>query len=272
MQAFLIVSGLLIMAIAFRTARRGWVRKLGAVAFLAASYALFFFLTDQWWGGVIGVVVWFFLPWVEILTRVKRMKLPMDNRLRHQTVPNTSFFPHAQQMLDTMESEGFDYAGDCCWEWSGMKQHYRMYYHQETRTMATLCLCEQSDVVFSFVSITSASEDGSQWRTTNYPFAETLQVPRNFYWMHVPCTRNCFRQIWSNHCEHLQKYSVPTSELMEMDPEHLDDWIEQEMQKMIEHNLDCGIIEFAGDGSFCYSTRGLFYLWGQFIKDMVRFC
>ena len=134
------------MAIAFRTARRGWVRKLGAVAFLAASYALFFFLTDQWWGGVIGVVVWFFLPWVELLTRVKRMKLPMDNRLRHQTVPNTSFFPHAQQMLDTMESEGFDYAGDCCWEWSGMKQHYRMYYHQETRTMATLCLCEQSDV------------------------------------------------------------------------------------------------------------------------------
>ncbi|PAW59959.1 MAG: hypothetical protein B9S37_11620 [Verrucomicrobiia bacterium Tous-C3TDCM] len=90
--------------------------------------------------------------------------------------------------------------------------------------------------------------------------------------MHVPCTRNCFRQIWSNHCEHLQKYSVPTSELMEMDPEHLDDWIEQEMQKMIEHNLDRGIIEFAGDGSFCYSTRGLFYLWGQFIKDMVRFC
>ena len=33
-----------------------------------------------------------------------------------------------------------------------------------------------------------------------------------------------------------------------------------------------GIITLTDDGSFRYTTRGLFFLWGQFVKDMVRFC
>ncbi len=272
MRACLIVLGILLIAVALRTARRAWVRKLGALTFLVASYMLFYFLTNAWWGGVIGVILWFFLPWVELLTRIKRMKLPMDNRLRHRATPNPAFFPNAQETLETMEREGYQHAADCGWEWSGMKQHYRLFFHPESKAIATLCLCEQADVVFSFVSITSLACDGEVLRTTNYPFAPTLKYPRKFLWNHVPCSRHCFRQILQSHQEHLNKFRMDGSSLQLIDPDHLEDMIEEEMQEMIEHNLDHGIIEFAGDGYFCYSTKGLFYLWGQFIKDMVRLC
>lgn len=272
MQATCIVIGLLLMAIALRTARRAWVRKLGALVFLAASFALFYFISGSYWFGALGVVLWFFLPWVELLTRVRRMKLPMDNRLRHVAVPNASFFPNAQETVERMVSEGFVHVTDCCWDWAGMKQHYQLYVHESTHTVASLCLCEQADVVFSFVSISSVCQGGETWRTTNYPFAPTLKYPSKFHWNHVPCTRNCFRQIWASHRDYLSKNKLCENSIAECDPDHLEEWIEDEMEEMIEHNLDQGIIEFSGDGNFCYSKKGLFYLWGQFIKDMVRLC
>ncbi len=272
MRSILIVIGILLIAIALRTARRSCIRKLGAVAFLGASFAACYFLVGAWWGGVLGVLVWFFLPWFELLTRVKRMRLPMDNRLRHRPAPNPSFFPNAQETVETMEAVKFEHSADCGWEWSGMKQHYRLFVHPSGKTVASLCLCEQSDVVFSFVSISSVTADGTVLRTTNYPFAPTLKYPEKFRWNHVPCTRNCFRQILANHEEHLLKCKIGESDLTTTDPDHLEEMIEEEMQEMIEYNLDHGIIEFAGDGYFCYSTKGLFYLWGQFLKDMVRLC
>jgi hypothetical protein len=272
MRSTLIVIGILLIAIALRTARQSCIRKLGAVAFLVASYMACYFITGAWWGGMLGVAAWFFLPWVELLTRVKRLRLPMDNRLRHRPAPNAAFFPNAQETVDTMERESFTHAADCAWEWSGMKQHYRIFMHADGKTVATLCLCEQADVVFSFVAITSMGDDGEILRTTNYPFAPTLKSPQKFHWNHVPCTRNCFRQILTNHREHIAKVGKSDADLSAMDADHLEEMIEEEMQEMIEHNLDHGIIEFAGDGYFCYSTKGLFYLWGQFLKDMVRLC
>jgi hypothetical protein len=56
------------------------------------------------------------------------------------------------------------------------------------------------------------------------------------------------------------------------DPEELEDNIEREMRTQVDHNLESGLITLTGDGHFKYSTRGLFFLWGQFIKDMVRLC
>jgi hypothetical protein len=272
MRSACIVIGLLLMALALRSSRSAWIRKLGALVFLAASFALLFFATGCWYGGVAGVMLWFFLPWVELLTRVRRMKLPMDNRLQHRPSPNPAFFPNARETVMRMETEGYRHVSDCCWEWAGMKQHYRLFYHNDSKTVATLCLCEQADVVFSFVSISSMGRDGEVWKTTNYPFAPTLMYPEKFHWNHVPCSRNCFLQILANHREHLARYGIENASLVAGDPQHLEEIIEEEMQEMIEHNLDRGIIEFSGEGYFCYSTKGLFYLWGQFVKDMVRLC
>ena len=48
--------------------------------------------------------------------------------------------------------------------------------------------------------------------------------------------------------------------------------LEYELQCQIDHNLSQGIITPVCDKQFRYTIRGLFYLWRQFIRDMIRLC
>lgn len=272
MRETLIVIGLIVLAVGLRSARSNGIRKLGALVFLLASFLLLYFLTGRLLAGVIGVLIWFFLPWIELLTRIRRMRLPVDNRLEHREIPNPSFFPNATEAAAAMEEAGFEHVSDCGWEWDGMHQFFRLFWNPEERAIAAVCLCEQSDVAFAFISVTSHDSDGKIWRTTNFPFAPTLRCPPNVRWNHVPCGRNCFHQILRDHHSYLDRVKVPSSRLRVPDPDELVSLIESEMRRQLDHNLSTGIIRLTGDGHFQYSIRGLLFLWGQFIKDMVRFC
>ena len=272
MRETLTVIGLIVLAVALRSSRSNCLRKLGALTMLAASFGLFYFITGSVWGGLLGAVLWFFLPWIELLTRIRRMRLPLNNRLRHRQVPNPSFFPNATEAAAAMEEAGFEHVSDCGWEWAGMQQFFRLFWHPEERAVAAVCLCEQSDVAFAFITVTSHDSDGKIWRTTNFPFAPTLQCPPNVRWNHVPCERSCFHQILADHRKYLDRLKIPADHLRMPDPEEIEDDIELEMRSQVNHNLAAGIIRLTGDGHFRYSPRGLVFLWGQFIKDMVRLC
>jgi hypothetical protein len=272
MRETLIVIGLFVLAVALRTARQNLLRKLGAVTFLIASFALLFFISGSVVIGLAGASLWFFLPWIELLTRIRRMRLPLDNRLAHRDPPNPSFFPNAVEAAGAMEEEGFDHVSDCGWEWAGMQQFFRLFWHPEEQAVAAVCLCEQSDVAFAFVTITSYDADGRIWRTTNFPFSPTLKCPPNVRWNHVPCERNCFHQILKDHRLFLERCHVPASSLRVPEPDEIENAIEREMRGQVDHNLKAGIIRLTSNGHFEYSTRGLFFLWGQFVKDMIRLC
>ena len=75
MRETLIVIGLLVLAVALRSARSNCCRKLGAITFLAASFCLVYFLTGRLWAGFLGMLSWFFLPWIELMTRIRTMRL-----------------------------------------------------------------------------------------------------------------------------------------------------------------------------------------------------
>ncbi len=272
MRETLIVIGLFVFAVALRTARRGVMRKLGALMFLVASFFLGWFVTGNVWVAAGVASLWFFLPWIELLTRIRRMRLPLNNRLRHRKAPDPSFFPNAVEAASAMEEAGFEHVSDCGWEWAGMQQFFRLFWHPEERAVAAVCLCEQSDVAFAFISVTSHDRQGNMWRTTNFPFSPTLKCPPEVRWHHVPCERNCFHQILEDHRGYLERSKVTMDQLWMPDPEGLEDGIEKEMRQQVEHNLAAGIIRLTGDGHFEYSKRGLVFLWGQFVKDMVRLC
>jgi hypothetical protein len=272
MRPCLIVLGLFILAIGLRSSRRAVWRKLGALVFLIASFAAFYFLTGAWWGGLVGVALWFLLPWVELLTRIRPMRLPMENRLRTRELPDPAFFPNAVEAAGAMEEAGFEHVDDCGWEWGGMKQHFRLFWHPEEKAVSAVCLCEQGEVAFAFISVTSRDEAGRIWRTTNFPFSPTLKCPPQMRWNHVPCERNCFHQILRDHQDFLRRVKVPVDSLMVPDPDEIEGAIEEEMKTQIRHNLEAGIIRATDDGHFEYSFRGLMFLWGQFVKDMVRLC
>jgi len=272
MRHTLIVIGLMVLALALRSARHGGIRKLGALAFLVASFFVFYFLSGNLLVGAMGVVMWLFLPWIELLTRIRRMRLPVDNRLVHLRSPNPSFFPNATEAAAAMEEAGFEHVSDCGWEWDGMHQFFRLFWNPEERAIAAVCLCEQSDVAFAFISITSQDCEGRIWRTTNFPFAPTLRCPPDVRWNHVPCGRNCFHQILRDHRAYLNRAKINPENLRVPDPEKIESSVELEMSRQLDHNLKAGIIRLTGDGHFRYSKRGLLFLWMQFLKDMVRFC
>lgn len=268
----LIVVGLVAFAAAFRSCRRNWSRKVGALIFLAASFSALYFLTQSCLWGMTAVVAWFFLPWVELLTRVRRIRLPMNNRLKKSQAPEDDFFPNASRALAAMSDADFEHVGDTAWHWAGMEQYFRLHWNPEEKAVASVCLCEQDNVAFAFISITSRTEDGRVYRTTNFPFSPTLKNPPGYSWKHVPCERNCFHQMLDDHRDFLKKLKLSPDDLALPDPEELEGDIEQEMKAQIEHNLSHGIIEPTEDGHFRYSVRGLFFLWKQFAKDMVRLC
>lgn len=261
-----------VLALALRSARAVAVRKSGALVFLAASFLLGYFLTGSVLGGALGVLFWFFLPWIELLTHIRRLRLPLNNRLNHRRVPDPGLFPNAPESAAAMEEEGFEHVSDCGWKWAGMQQFFRFYWHPEERAVAAICLCEQSDVAFAFISITSHDSDGGTWRTTNFPFSPTLQYSPDIHWNYVPCERNCFHHILGQHRAFLAQGQVPADSLLIPDPEDVEDALEREMRRQVEFNLAAGIIRLTGDGYFRYSKRGLLFLWGQFLKDMVRLC
>jgi hypothetical protein len=270
MKETLIVLGLFVLAVALRSARIVGLRKSGAVVFLVASFWLGYFLTGSKLGGVLGVAFWFLLPWFELLTHIRRLRLPLNNRLRHRMVPDPGHFPDAPEAAAAMEEEGFEHVADCGWKWAGMQQFFRFYWHPEERAVAAICLCEQSEVAFAFISVTSQDLAGITWRTTNFPFSPTLQYSPDIRWNHVPCELNCFHYVLRRHREFLSQNRVADDSLRMPDPEDVEDSLEREMKRQVEFNLKSGIIRLTGDGHFRYSKRGLVFLWGQFIKDMVR--
>lgn len=272
MRETLIVIGLFVMAMALRSSRKNCGRKLGALVFLFATFACFYFISGNVFVGIAGAGLLFFLPWIELLTHVRRLRMPLNNRLRHRPPPNPSFFPNAIEAAAGMEEAGFDHVSDCGWQWSGMSQHFRLFWHPEERAVASVCLCEQEDVAFAFISVTSTDSSGRTWRTTNFPFAPTLRCSPSLTWNHVPCEKSCFHQILHDHRKFLTRMKIKPTDLLVPDPEQIERDIESEMRRQIDHNLKSGIIRLTGDGHFQYSRRGLIFLWGQFVKDMIRLC
>ncbi|MFT6863019.1 MAG: hypothetical protein ACJAVK_001580 [Akkermansiaceae bacterium] len=272
MREFLIVLACIIIAIALRSCRTLILRKIGALTFLVASFVTLYFALESVCAGSIGVALWFFLPWFDLLTRIRHLRIPFDNRLELRAPPSEDHFPNASRLIREIEDAEFDHVTDSGWDWVGMHQYFRFFWNPEARAVAAVCLCEHEQVAFAFVTVSARSPDGRTIHTTNYPFSPTLKHPPEAHWDHLPCERNRFDAIFKDHLRHLQKMKIDPKDLLMPDPDEMLEEFESEMKKQITHNLECGIIRMTDDDYFQYSTKGLFFLWFQSVKDMIRLC
>ncbi|SHI86914.1 hypothetical protein SAMN02745181_1075 [Rubritalea squalenifaciens DSM 18772] len=272
MRETLTVIGIFLIGLALRSCRKPLFRKLGALVYLFTSGVAFYFISDSYWIAALGILVWFLLPWLELLTRVRKLRLPLNNRLSHRHPPSCQHFPEAEETLHTLEHAGFDHTTDAGWDWGSSTQFYRFFWHPEERTVAALCLCKQSNISFSFLTLTSRDKDGNIYRTSNYPFSQTLKSSPEVIWNNVGCKICSFEQLLTSHHDFIIATGLAISDLMMPDPDHTEQEVEDDMRKQIDHNLQKGIISLTGDGHFRYSMRGLFYLWKQYVRDMIRLC
>ncbi len=271
MTSLFIVLGVIVLALALRSFSHPVLRKAGAVAVLVATYLIGYFLTGSHVAGTAGVLMWFLLPWIELLTRIRRLRLPMKKSLRHQPPPNAQRFPNLGDFTDEIEAEEFEYAEDAGWEWEDLKQFFRIFYSEKDRTQAAICLNEQHGLAFVFVSLTSRTSDGRVYRTWNFPFSYTLKMAPEIRINRVP-NANSFAEMLAEHRDFLLRLGVAPEDLVDENPEALPEQMETETQQQIRHNLDRGLIETCAQdpGQVRYSWRGLFFLYGQLVKDMVK--
>ncbi len=269
MFELLLVTGLLCFAFACRTFNNSLVRKGSILAIIGATFLTGYFLSGYkilW--GFVAVSCWFVLPWLELLTRVRAMRLPLDKKFRHRyPPPDTSAL--LKQFTNDVENAGFEHAQDSGWEWDGMEQFTRFFYDAKSKAQARINFSLHNHMAFAYMSVSSRTSDGKTWTTWNYPFSYSMKITPGIEIKRAPASHS-FAEMLISHRAFLAHRGVANDHLLEDNPDELNEIAEQEMRNEVDHNLDRGLIRLSGNGTFRYSWRGLFYLWLQSIKDMVR--
>lgn len=265
----LLIFAVAVLSLALRSFHHPLLRKLGAFGVLCTSFVAGWKLSGYWQVGLFCASSWLLLPWLEILTRVRRLTLPLEKSLRHKSPPNSETFPALSEITEEIEAEQFEHVDDAGWDWDDYAQFFRLFYKSGERTQTAICLIDQNDVAFFYLSISSRAKDGTIWTTWNYPFSYSLKL--------VPQWRvnrlrgdQTFLQMYESHRQFLNENRVRMEDLEELDPETIQQEIQKDLRAQITHNIAAGVLKQNAAGEIRYSWRGMIFIWLQFLRDLVR--
>jgi hypothetical protein len=267
--AVCLTLGVAVLSVALRSFQSSFSQKAGALGILVASFLLVYFLTGNWIFGLIGALSWLFLPWLEILTRIRALRLPKEKRLRPKTAPSPDVFPTLNDITREIENAGFVHLNDAGWDWEDYRQFFRLFYREEDRSQATICLNEQHDLSFYYLRISSRAKNGMIWTTWNYPLSYGLKLTPQ-YRINRERPDQSFWQLYQSHRGFLKINDVDPSAIDPMDEDRIQAEIENDLRDQIEHNVRAGVLKPTAEGDVKYSWRGMVYLWCQFLLDLVR--
>jgi len=267
--SLLLIAGVAALSMGLRSFDHVLPQKLGALGIFATSFLAGFFLSGYLLVGIFCALSWLLLPWLEILTRIRKLRLPLEKNLRHRSPPSSEIFPALHEITTEVEEEGFEHVEDAGWDWEDYQQFFRLFYKQEERAQAAICLVDQHDMAFYYLSISSRAKDGKIWTTWNYPFSYSLKVAPA---LRINRLRNdqTFLQICESHHEFLRRNNIAPEELEELKPDEIQLEIQKDLRAQIAHNLANGVLTQTEEGQIRYSWRGLFFIWFQFLRDLVR--
>ena len=133
---FFLTLGVAVLSAGLRSFQNSYAQKAGALGILAATFLGVYFITDSWIWGFVGAMSWLFLPWLEILTRIRALRLPKEKRLRPKSPPSSDTFPALSEITREIEDEGFVHVGDAGWDREDYRQFFRLFYREEDRAQA----------------------------------------------------------------------------------------------------------------------------------------
>lgn len=270
LHPLLLVLGAAVLSMALRSFDHVVARKLGALGIFATSFLAGYFLCGRSVAaGSFCAASWLLLPWLEILTRIRKLRLPLEKNLRHKSPPNSEIFPDLQEITAEIEEEGFEHVEDAGWDWDDYQQYFRLFYKPADRSQAAICLIDQHDMAFYYLSVSSRAKDGTVWTTWNYPFSYSLKLVPQLKINRIP-PGSTFLQVHESHRDFLRRRGVDVSGLEELDADRIQEEIQKDLRAQIAHNLAKGVLTEAEEGQIRYSWRGLFFIWFQFLRDLVR--
>src|SRR5437899_3325810 len=265
----LLTLGVAVLSVALRTFHNSYAQKAGALGILAATFLAVYFATDDWLWGLVVAAGWLFLPWLEILTRIRVLRLPKEKQLRPKSPPSSDTFPALSEITREIEDEGFVHVGDAGWDWEDYRQFFRLFYREEDRAQAAICLNEQRDFSFYYLRISSRTGNAIVWTPWHYPLSYGLKLTPLFRINRQRPDRS-FWQLYQSHREFLSRNGVDPSEIDALDEEQIETEMEKDLRDQIAHNIHKGVLKQTATGDVKYSWRGMIYLWCQFLVDLVR--
>lgn len=266
---FALILGVLAATLALRTYRHPLLQKLGALGVMATSFLTGYLFTGSWAVGAVCAAMWLMLPWLDLLTRVRRLSLPREKNLHHRPPPGAQVFPHLSDLTEEVEENGFEHVTDAGWDWEEYQQFFRLFYKGDERVQAAVCLVDQQDIAFYYLSLSSRGKDGTIWTTWNYPFSYSLQLAPEWRVNRVKGDLS-FLELYEDHREFLRQHGVATEMLEDLDPEKIEGQVQKDLRAQVAHNLATGVLRPVGESEVRYSWRGLLFLWLQFLRDFVR--
>ncbi len=266
----LFIAGILFLSMACRTFKGRFFRKLGILGILFASYLTGWLIGGHWELGVIFVAAWFFLPWIEILTRIRKLRLPIERSVERQPPPPRQAFPHLGRLTTEVEPLGFEHVLDAGWMFENHRHFFRVFYNSQHRCDASITFIEQEQFAFFYLSLCSRCRDGRVFISWNYPFSYGLRLPSNFVVNRIP-EQLSPESLYTAHLQFLANHSIQSETLQDQTAESLLTHIQQDMQDLVALNLKNGLLQRDGDSLFRYSRNGMFFLWIQFLRDLARF-
>jgi hypothetical protein len=261
--------GVAVLSVALRSYQTAFAQKVGAVGILVSTFLAVYFVSGNWIAGLAAALAWFFLPWLEILTRIRALRLPREKALRPKSPPSTDVFPTLDEISAEIHNEGFVHITDAGWDWEDYRQFFRLFYKEEDRAQATICLNEQNDLSFYYLRVSSRANDGTIWTTWNYPLSYGLKLTPQFR-INRQRPDQSFWQLYQSHKEFLRQNQVETSVIDPMDEDRIQLEVENDLRDQIAHNIKKGVLKPTPEGEVKYSWRGMVYLWCQFLLDLVR--
>ena len=267
--SIMLILGVAVLSVALRSFQGAFLQKLGAIGILATSFLVGYLPTQNFLLGFVFAASWFLLPWLEILTRIRKLRLPLEKNLRHRVAPSRDAFPALEELSDELEEEGFEHIEDAGWDWEDYQQFFRLYYRREDRFQAAICMIDQRDISFYFLSVSSRTQDGITYTTWNYPFSHSLKLVPQLKVNRLRSDQTFF-ELCSNHRAFLRKHGVSTAQLTNPGPKEIQDQIQKDLRAQVVYNIGKGVLKRTDEGQIRYSWRGLFFIWIQCLRDIVR--
>ncbi len=269
MNELLLFLGLIVLTAACLQFAHPVMRRLGLLSVAVTVFTAGYLLAGHIWGGVAGVVALLLLPWVEILLRIRKLRLPLRKHLRQVAPPSREVFPDLPEVTDTIEVSGFEHAADLGWEMDEYRQFLRLFANPEKREEAAITCIEQNQIGFHFASVTSRAADGSVFITWNCPVLSSLKSLPTVH-LNRMAGETSFGALLAGHDAFLAERGIARETLQAVDPDSVRVSVERDMETQLQHNLSEGLLEREGEEHGRYSWRGMLFLWCQCLRDIFR--
>ena len=270
MNDLLLFAGLLVLTAAFFSFGHPLFRRLGVLCTGATTFAAGYLPTRNIWVGVACMSAWLLLPWVEILLRVRKLRLPLRKQLRQVAPPSREMFPELEGITGDIERLGFEHVADLGWEMDGYRQFLRIFANPQKREEASITYVEQNQFGFHFASVTSRGPGGDVFTTWNCPVSSSLKTPPSVHLNRVGGDMG-FDVMAGLHGQFLRGRGLGTEALQVVGAETVRAAVERDMDAQMQHNIHEGLLQRDKEGHGRYSWRGMLYLWFQFLRDIFRF-